>query len=63
MYVYSIEMYIHSIYIGHVFHRSICQLAVLTQFVGRCGQSSNPQELYCFKWEFCVQFARHFPAT
>jgi hypothetical protein len=26
-------------------------------------QSPNPQAIHCFKWEFCVQFARRFSGT
>ena len=36
---------------------------VVIHFVGWSCQSPNPQAIHCFKWEFCVQFARCFSGT
>ena len=36
---------------------------VVIHYVGWSCQSTNPQAIHCFKWEFCVQFAQRFSGT
>ena len=47
-------MYIYCIYSRCILYRSICPLVVQLYTLGRGCQSPNPQEMHCFKWEFCV---------
>jgi hypothetical protein len=36
---------------------------IVIHYIGWGFQSPNLQEIHCFKWEFCVQFALYFSGT
>jgi len=67
MYVYCIDMYIHTcvcvcVCIHTHTHTQIHMSAsgIVIHYIGWGCQSPNPQEIQWFKWEFCVWFVWQF---
>jgi hypothetical protein len=59
MYVYCIEM---CTYIQYIYTLQVCMSnsGVVMHYIEWSCQSPNSQEIHCFKWEFCIRFARRF---
>jgi len=60
MYVYFVEMYIYCVYSTYILQEVHVQLWYSHALYRVSCQSSNLQEMHCFKWEFWIQFARLF---
>jgi len=61
----SVSIVYRNVYTLHTQYVYTLQIRMLTSVViihhtGWGCQSPKPQEIHCFKWEFCVQFAPCF---
>jgi hypothetical protein len=55
--VHILYIYIYHIYYIPLLYVCMCPSGIVIHYVG-WGQSPNPQEVHCFKWEFWVWFVR-----